>query len=272
MVSFYVTGLPITENVEKLKQYLESISTKMFGDLFDKINVFTNEGVNVQDWGRHRQYAEVVLNKPITNGEAYIEFSTEKNDIVERYLSNNSESGKTDKKFSYKLYKSHTLIFQKCRKRPRDDKNCVYCKQTNLWMIQLSESELEEKRKKDQEHEDYITKYCNPDGEIPDDSWKKIVVTDEMTDKYWSTLQKYDKNKLPEFVKKNNIMYEKLNFQSHGFVCDSPECQAMFHHYDYIDNGATGALIYPNIPIYTSRKLNIDDKLKNDLCCVCVNS
>jgi hypothetical protein len=45
----------------------------------------------------------------------------------------------------------------------------------------------------------------------------------------------------------------------------------MFHHYDNIDYGATGGIIYTNIPIYTSRKLNIDDKLKKDICCVCIN-
>lgn len=271
MVSFYITGLPITEKVEQLKKYLESISNKIFGDIFDKINIFTNEGVNVQDWGRHRQYAEVILNKPITNGEAYIEFNEDKLYIIEEYLSKNSKSGKTDGKYSYRLDKSHTLLFKKCRKRPMDDKNYVYCKSTNLWMIQLSESELKVKRKKAQDYEEYIIRYCNPDGEIPDESWKNIVVTEEMTDKYWSDLQKIKKNELPKYVEKKDITYEKLDFETHGFVCDSPQCQAMFHYYDNVDYGATGGLIYTNIPIYTSRKLNIDNKLKKDLCCVCVN-
>jgi hypothetical protein len=272
MVSFYITGLPVTEKVDKLKNYLQSISIKMFGCTFNKINIFTNEGVNIQDWGKHIQSAEVILNKPITTGEAYVEFQEGKDGIVEEFLSKCSKDGKTDGKYSYKLDKSHKLYYSKCRKRPRDDKNCVYCKSTKMWMIQLSESELEEERKKAQEYEEYMSKYCNPDGELPDDSWTHITITDTITDKYWSDLQKYDKNKLPKFVKKDNITYEKLDFENHGFVCDSPECQAMFHYYDNIDYGATGAIVYTTIPIYTSRKLNIDDKFKKDICCVCINS
>ena len=272
MASIYITGLPITEKVNKLNKYLQSISIKMFGDTFNKINIFTNEGVNNQDWGRHMEYAEVILNKPITTGEAYVEFQEDKGGIVEEFLSKFSKSGKTDGKYSYKLDKSHKLYYSKCRKRPRDDKNCVYCKSTKRWIIQLSESELEEKRKKTQEYEEYICKYCNPDGELPDISWKKIVVTKIMTENYWSYLQKVDKNKLPKFVKKKNITYEKLDFENHGFVCDTPECQAMFHYYDNIDYGATGSLIYTGIPMYTSRKLNIDNKYKKDICCVCITS
>tara|TARA_B110001469_G_C9620557_1_gene309250 strand:+ start:52 stop:870 length:819 start_codon:yes stop_codon:yes gene_type:complete len=272
MISFYVTGLPITEKVDKLKKYLQSISIKMFGGTFNKINIFTNEGVNIQDWGRHRQYAEVILNKPITTGEAYVEFQEDTDGIVETFLSKCSKSGKTNGKYLYKLDKSHKLYYSKCIKRPSDGKTRVYCKSTKRWMIQLSESELEEKRKKAQEYDEYISKYCNSEGEIPDDSWKYITVTETMTEKYWSELKKINKNELPSFVKKDGNSYEKLNFENHGFVCDSPECQAMFNYYDNIDYGATGAFVYTSITIYTNRKLKIDSKLKKDLCCVCVNN
>tara|TARA_B110000467_G_C18122991_1_gene368944 strand:- start:253 stop:684 length:432 start_codon:yes stop_codon:yes gene_type:complete len=116
--------------------------------------------------------------------------------------------------------------------------------------------------------------FNNPMSETPDDSWMDIEITDQIIKDYWkrmTTLQSdydfkslHDIGSLPTMVSKGDKSY-RLVPDTHGFTCDDPTCQAIFHLQNELDGGAYAALIATGIPIYTSRKGDLTSDSVSDI-------
>jgi hypothetical protein len=119
-----------------------------------------------------------------------------------------------------------------------------------------------------------LRRFDNPMSETPDDSWMDVVITDEVIHNYWKQMEslytKYDfkslsdSGSLPTIVSKEDKSY-RLIPDTHGFTCDDPTCQAMFHKHNTFDGGAYAALIATGIPIYTSRKGDLTSDFVSEL-------
>ena len=117
-------------------------------------------------------------------------------------------------------------------------------------------------------------RFNNPMSETPDDSWMDIEITDQIIKDYWkrmTTLQSdydfkslHDIGSLPTMVSKGDKSY-RLVPDTHGFTCDDPTCQAIFHLQNELDGGAYAALIATGIPIYTSRKGDLTSDSVSDI-------
>jgi hypothetical protein len=244
----YITGLPITIKIDKLKQYLLNKSNQIFGYRPTLIDLYLTGG--------------------LTDGKAYLEF---KNHDIRQVIINSN---------NFRLDKSHTLTVSPCRTRPYDvpDPFTQYSllEGYGCWCRNWTDEESAEMSRKDKEYDE---KYGHLSGEIPSDEWVECEVTDEICNEYWDAMNKsmtehnyQDGEKcgsIPKTILKDKITYELINYSSHGFVCDEPMCQAMFHKYNDEDAGAMGAFIYTRLPIYTCRGAP-GLRLREDLCYVCI--
>jgi hypothetical protein len=117
-------------------------------------------------------------------------------------------------------------------------------------------------------------RFNNPMCETPDDSWRDIEVTSEITHDYWKrmiSLQiKYDFKSLndigslPTTMSKEDKSY-RLVPDIHGFTCDDPTCQAIFHQQNDLDGGGYAALVATGLPIYTSRSGDLKGESVSDI-------
>jgi len=128
-------------------------------------------------------------------------------------------------------------------------------------------------------------RFNNPMNETPDDLWMDIEVTDQIIQDYWKQMMSLqstynfksltDIGSLPTTMSKEDKSY-RLVPDIHGFTCDDPTCQAIFHHHNDVDGGAYGALIATGIPIYTSRNGDLTSDSVSDIgygkeyCLVCM--
>lgn len=110
------------------------------------------------------------------------------------------------------------------------------------------------------EHKE-LMRFNNPLQETPDETWKKIDVTEEVLSTYSRDLRdaikkfKYseeDRGTLPAEIVTQGCKYRLIE-RCHGFTCDSPVCQAVFHHQQDTDAGAFAALVATSIPMFTTR-------------------
>ncbi len=246
----YITGLPSTIKVDKLKQYLLNKSNEIFGYRPTLIDLYLVNGM--------------------TNGKAYIEF--ENHDIRQIIINSNR----------FRFDKRHTLTVIPCSTRPNnvpDPFNQYSLLEGFGWCRNWTDEESAEMIRKDKE---YHEKYGHLSGEIPSNEWMECEVTDEICDEYWQAMSKVmiehnykngeEYGSIPKTIIKDKVTYELINYSSHGFVCDEPMCQAMFHKYDYEDGGAMGAFTYTRLPIYTCRDQPTPDNknIREDLCYVCI--
>jgi hypothetical protein len=110
-----------------------------------------------------------------------------------------------------------------------------------------------------------LMRFNNPIQETPDESWRKVEVTEEVISNYSHDMaaayEKYgysneDRGTLPDEIISGACKYRFVG-QNHGFTCDNAICQAVFQHHEENDGGAFASLIATNIPIFTSRPGNI---------------
>ena len=116
--------------------------------------------------------------------------------------------------------------------------------------------------------------FNNPMSETPDDSWMDIEVTGEILLDYWNRMasiqEEYnfkslsDIGSLPTTMTMDDKPY-RLVPEIHGFTCDDPTCQAIFHHQNDLDGGGYGALIATGLPIYTSRDGDLTSESVSDI-------
>ena len=107
-----------------------------------------------------------------------------------------------------------------------------------------------------------LRRFNNPMSETPDESWMDIEVTDEVIQDYWTRMTSLqseydfkslnDIGNLPTTLSNEDQSY-RLVPGIHGFTCDDPTCQAIFHQQNDLDGGAYAALIATGIPVYTTR-------------------
>ena len=247
----YITGLPITRKIDQLKQYLFNKSNKIFGYRPTLIDLYFTDG--------------------LTDGKAYIEFE---NHDIRRVIMNSN---------NFHLDKSHTLTVIPCITRPNDVPN-PFTQYSLLegyggWFRNWTDEESAEMIRRDKEYDEI---YGHLRDDIPSYEWVECEVTDEICNEYWDAMNKtmtehnYKNGEkcgsIPKTILKDKITYELINYSNHGFVCDEPMCQAMFHKYDDEDAGAMGAFIYTTLPIYTCRNQPTSDidNLMEDLCYLCI--
>ena len=117
-------------------------------------------------------------------------------------------------------------------------------------------------------------RYNNPMRETQDDSWRDIEVTNEITQDYWKRMTSLqltydfkslnDIGSLPTTMSKEDKSY-RLVPDIHGFTCDDPTCQAIFHQQNDLDGGGYAALIATGLPIYTSRSGDLKSESVSDI-------
>jgi hypothetical protein len=106
-------------------------------------------------------------------------------------------------------------------------------------------------------------------------------LTPEVIDEYWKDMFSYMNSfnfedgencgSIPKSYVKNGIKYSLLEYSIHAFTCDDPKCRAIFHYIDDRDYGATSALVYTRLPIYTCRdEANCDINVP-ELCGLCLS-
>jgi hypothetical protein len=117
-------------------------------------------------------------------------------------------------------------------------------------------------------------RFNNPMSETPDDSWMDIEVTDQVIQDYWKRMTSLqltydfkslnDIGSLPTTMSKEDKSY-RLVPDIHGFTCDDPTCQAIFHQQNDLDGGGYAALIATGLPIYTSRSGDLKSDTVSDI-------
>ena len=117
-------------------------------------------------------------------------------------------------------------------------------------------------------------RFNNPMCETQDDSWRDIEVTNEITQDYWKRMTSLqltydfkslnDIGSLPTTMSKEDKSY-RLVPDIHGFTCDDPTCQAIFHQQNDLDGGGYAALIATGLPIYTSRSGDLKSESVSDI-------
>jgi len=128
-------------------------------------------------------------------------------------------------------------------------------------------------------------RFNNPMCETQDDAWRDIEVTDQVIKDYWERMKslqtKYDFKSLTEIgslpttMSKEETPY-RLVPDTHGFTCDDPTCQAIFHQQNDLDGGGYAALVATGLPIYTSRSGDLKSEsvseigYGNEYCLACM--
>ncbi len=129
-----------------------------------------------------------------------------------------------------------------------------------------------------------LMRFNNPFQETPDESWRKVEVTEEVLSNYnrdmSAAYEKYDytaedRGSLPDEIISGACKYRFVG-QNHGFTCDSAICQAIFQHHEENDGGAYASLIATNIPIFTTRPGNIQGSAREagfgqERCIACIS-
>jgi len=247
-ISLFMVGLPKTKNISKLKYVILKKSLNIFGSI--------------------PLVCDIEVVNGMTTGQAYFEFAQLCHWTHLTYS------------HAFRLDKKHTLYTKKCFPRyiksyDPDIINWGY--DGHVWFRAPT---IEESKELDIKFLEYKKEFGHLSGEIPDDSWKKCEVTDEIWNDYWnkmnSSMKKFnytngeDCGTIPKSITKDNCDYKLINYSSHGFVCDNPMCQAMFHKADEQDCGAMGALVYTRLPIYTCRGKEQSPNMLEDMCYVCI--